>query len=178
MTRGALKCQLARQRPKSPTCKHLEPKCNCDKYHSWACPCHEDIVPLVLYLGPRWRWVGSFTTPAVLYPRKGLIIGGWVCPRAGLDFLGIRRETLATAELGIWRLPNTIINTGHMMATFVSSSLFLRLGGSSVKSCPDCCPPCTSAHPHDCVRGNQMQAITACLVTRTCSQFELLFSWL
>jgi hypothetical protein len=58
----------------------------------------------ILNLGTRWRWVVSVTL-RVLYPQaknpRNLFIGGWVCPRAGLDTLKKRKKISFLLLLGI-----------------------------------------------------------------------------
>jgi hypothetical protein len=58
------------------------------------------IALCILNLGSRWRWLVSFTLRP-LYPRgknSGTHwIGGWVCPRAGLDDVA-KRKILSCRE--------------------------------------------------------------------------------
>ena len=62
-----------------------------------GCGGSRDIIPLILDLGTRWRWVVKFT-PRPLCPPKQTPVshwtGGWIGPRAGLGDFGEEKNLL------------------------------------------------------------------------------------
>jgi hypothetical protein len=54
----------------------------------------------ILDLGTRWCVVSCMPLP--LYPRDTHWIGGWVCPRAGLDTMEKRKKPLSLPGIKPW----------------------------------------------------------------------------
>lgn len=53
--------------------------------------------PFIINLDDKWRYVVNIT-PQALYPRTHLI-GGWVDPRASLNWYGVKKKYLSLTEV-------------------------------------------------------------------------------
>jgi hypothetical protein len=86
------------------------------KHYPWRRKGGGGVAPCILNLGPRWRWVVSFTAGKGPPPPGTHRIGGWVGPRAGLNVVTRRKEFLPLPGIEPRTVQLITVRTRHILS--------------------------------------------------------------